>query len=41
MKNRIGYLIRLYIAIIAIFVVEKTIFMMVDAPEGSSYGIAD
>lgn len=41
MKKRIGYLIRLYIAIIAIFVVEKTIFMMVDAPEGSSYGIAD
>lgn len=41
MKNRIGYFLKLYIAIIVIFVVEKTIFMMVDAPDGSSYGIAD
>ena len=41
MRKRITYLLRLYFAIIAIFIVQKTIFMVVDAPEGSSYGIAD
>ncbi|MGN0281835.1 MAG: LTA synthase family protein [Prevotella sp.] len=41
MLKRIAYFIKLYIAIVVVFVVEKTIFMMVDVPENSDYGIAD
>ena len=41
MKQRITYFIKLYALVILIFVVQKTIFMMVDAPDGSDYGIGD
>ncbi|MGM9698154.1 MAG: LTA synthase family protein [Prevotella sp.] len=38
---RIIYFLKLYVAMIMVFVVQKTIFMLVDAPDGSCYGIAD
>ena len=41
MRKRITYFIKLYALIILMFVVQKTIFMMVDAPDGSDYGMGD
>ena len=41
MKKRVIYLITLYAMLIAVFVLQKTAFMLVDMPDGKSYGIGD
>ena len=40
MRTRILYIIKLYLAIVTIFIAQKTVFMMADAPEGNDYGVA-
>ena len=40
MRTRILYIIKLYLAIVTIFISQKTVFMMADAPEGNDYGVA-
>lgn len=41
MKRRLFYLVRLYLLLLAVFVVQKPLFLWLDAPEGSHYGIGD
>ena len=41
MKKRVIYLLTLYAMLIAVFVLQKTAFMLVDMPDGKSYGIGD
>ncbi len=41
MKTRLLFLIRLYALTLAIFVLQKPVFMMADAPQGAHYGLAD
>ena len=39
MKQRFGWLLRLYIVFVAIFAAQKVAFMLIDAPQGSAYGL--
>ena len=41
MKQRFGWLLRLYIVFLAIFAAQKVAFMLIDAPQGSAYGMGD
>lgn len=41
MKTRLLFLIRLYALMLAIFVLQKPVFMLADAPQGAHYGLAD
>ena len=41
MKTRLLFLIRLYALTLAIFVLQKPVFMLADAPHGAHYGLAD
>lgn len=41
MKERFFYLLRLYALLLATFVVQKPVFLLLDAPKGSGYGVGD
>ncbi len=41
MKTRLLFLLRLYALTLAIFVLQKPVFMLADAPQGAHYGLAD
>ncbi len=41
MKQRLLYLLRFYLLILAFFVVQKPVFLWADTPAGHSYGLAD
>lgn len=41
MRERLFYLLRLYALLLAIFVVQKPLFLWLDAPDGSCYGVGD
>ncbi len=41
MKTRLLFLLRLYALMLAVFVLQKPVFMLADAPQGSHYGIGD
>ena len=41
MKQRFAWLIKLYLALLAIFVTQKAAFMWIDKPAGAHYSVAD
>lgn len=41
MKTRLTYIIKLYATILALFVIQKPMFLWLDRAENSSYGMAD
>lgn len=41
MKERSLYFIKTYLTILAVFVIQKPLFMAIDAPSGSNYGLGD
>ncbi len=41
MKQRFAWLIKLYLALLAIFVTQKAVFMWIDKPAGAHYSVAD
>lgn len=41
MKERSLYFIKTYLTILAVFVIQKPIFMAIDVPSGSNYGLGD
>ena len=41
MKTRLLFLLRLYALLLAVFVLQKPVFMLADAPQGAHYGLAD
>lgn len=41
MKQRFAWLIKLYLALLAIFVTQKAAFMWIDKPAGAYYSVAD
>ncbi len=41
MKARLLFLIRLYALTLAVFVLQKPVFMLADAPQGAHYGLTD
>lgn len=41
MKQRIAWLLKLYVMLLAIFMVQKLVFMWCDTPDGADYGASD
>ncbi len=41
MKTRLLFLLRFYALTLAVFVLQKPVFMLADAPQGAHYGLAD
>lgn len=41
MKQRLAFLVKVYAVLLIVFVTQKPLFMALDAPVGSSYGLGD
>ena len=41
MKQRLLYLLKFYLLVLLVFVIQKPIFLWTDVPEGHTYGLAD
>lgn len=41
MKTRLAYILKLYLLLLLIFIIQKPVFMFLDTPEGAAYGVAD